>query len=369
MLVVGLLLAGGFLAADGIVRRLIRDLAIAPEEFVGREAGGRYAVNDLLTVRPGQVGRAAVMFSDSTNDSVPPSDPDKRTLTGMLRDDLAPAGIAGYGVSFPGAGMDWIVTLLHYWTERFPGLDYAVLPINLRWASPAWRGLDLNDNARRPLEFYAASQRLLPWLIDLGYHSPPVRADHLAKTAGTVIGPVPFDIATVDADDFAESRHVSLHAAKRELHRLRFALAYGNRLAADDPIFHLIDRARAICRARGLRCLFVLPPFNETRLGELSPPVAAVLKANVDLVRRHFDGSEAPLLDLSATLPPERFHDVVNEHVDWQGRRFIAGCVAGYLIDGRSGAGESCPGGTLVGGSQPPAQQPPDADGRQIAKP
>jgi hypothetical protein len=314
---------------DSIARDWFFASRLSPLETL-RADGGQYVVNGFLTEDYDPDAVTAVVFGDSANDSVPDRDEDRRFITQMLSDRLEGQPITVFPVSFPGNAPDWISSQLRYLLYRYPGIDYAVIPLNLRWISPVWRAGSSTTARREAYELYAAGP--LRWILGshLAFVSPK-GFDPKQQPVETVIGPKDAAKAALSADEYLERYGGRLEDARRVIHRLRIAVSYGFRLGDDDPLFSLIDRLAADCAANRLRCLFYLPPYNLEFIEQTSAEVLAALEGNIDKVRRYAAMHGLRLLDLSATLSNEHFHDRVNEHVDQVGRQLIAGCLAEVL--------------------------------------
>lgn len=317
------LIAGEWLVREALLGRQVAGLeALRPD-------GGRYIVNEIATMGYRPEAITAVLYGDSSNDSVPERDQDKRFISQMLRDELADSGLAVAGISFPGNAVDWMSSHLRYAARRYPGLDYLVIPLNLRWISPGWRGRRATAGARRLYELRALGA--YRWVLgaELAYAGPPGGMDQ--AVVETVVGPVEVRQAKMSRDDYMAEFGGESEAVRHHIGSLRIALSYGVTLAEDDPFFSEIDRIAETCRAEAITCLFYLPPFNLDLAREFSTLVADTLEANLRSVRAFASRRGYRLLDLSTQLSPPNFHDDYNEHVDQVGRRLIAGCIARAL--------------------------------------
>jgi len=317
-------------AGDWLARSLLLDARLAEVETLRRD-GGHYVVNAFLTRDYRPDAESAVVFGDSSNDSTPDSDRDKRMITEMLDDALADHPITPFGVSFPGNAVDWMSSHLRYLVRRHPDLDYAVIPLNLRWISPAWRGKEHHNEVRTSYELHAAGPFLWALGIELPYLSPAVPFDPKAGPVETVIGPLDAAEAALGTREYIERHGGKADDVARRINHLRLGVSYGFELTPTDPLYRMIEQIAGLCADSGLRCLFYLPPFNLEYIEQTVAPVARVLSANLQQVRGYMRSHGHALLDLSRGLAPAHFHDTVNEHVDEVGRRRIAGCLARAL--------------------------------------
>lgn len=323
--------AASLAAGDWAAREVLLWSHLKPIEAL-RDNGGRYIVHDLLEPAYEPAATNAVYFADSTNDSIGEHDQDRRFVSEMLSDALDPDGIEAHGVSFPGTSIDWIASHLRFLIQRYRGLDYAVVPLNIRWISPAWRDRSQTTGERQAYEIYGAGP--LPWAhdIELAYHSPRREWDREHEPAETVLGPFDASRAHHGADEYIALFGGEKDAVIAEIERARIIVSYGFELSPEDPFFALMERIAGLCEESGLRCLFYLPPYNlrfVERVAEAE--VAQALNGNFARIRDFASARGLTLLDLSAHLAPENFTDKVNEHVDETGRRLIAGCIAATL--------------------------------------
>ena len=318
------------IAGEWAAREWILGGQVAQVEAL-RADGGRYIVNDFLAMNYRPEAVTSVVYGDSSNDSVPARDQDKRFITEMLRDRLAGSEISVAGLSFPGNAVDWMSSHLRYYATRYRDLDYVVVPVNLRWVSPGWRDRRQTTGTRLAYELYAAGA--IRWIlgVDLAYEGPRHEARMNSAVVDTVVGPVEVSHALMGADDYLERFGGSREAAKARIASVRMALSYGFILTDDDPLYTEIDRIAEICRAEEIGCLFYLPPFNLGLASQISTPIADTLKRNLAKIRRFAARRGYTLLDLSTHLEPVNFHDDYNEHVDEVGRRLIADCLAETL--------------------------------------
>ncbi len=298
-----------------------------------RDKGGQYVVNDFQTTGYDPVDTVAAVFGDSSNDSLSESDQDRRYISQMLAGALSDTPIRAFGASFPGNALDWMSSHLRFLTARYPDIDFAVIPLNIRWISPGWRGRDQTTGPRKTYEIYAAG--LLPWLrkIDLGYQSPAREFDPRTDLFDTVVGPIDGSRAQLGTDDYIAKFGGEKSAVQRLINGLRISLSYGFELKGNDPFFILFDQIAATCEKEALICLFYLPPYNLKHIEMTSDArVTEAIHETLRRVRHYAREREYGLLDLSRDLAPANFHDVVNEHVNEDGRRFIAYCLGKALI-------------------------------------
>ena len=318
-----------WVGGDWLARSWLFERGLGPLETF-RADGGQYVVNAFLSGDGPAETPTAVVFGDSANDSMPPTDRDRRFITEMLQDELGSEPISIRGVSFPGNSPDWITSHLRYLLHRFAGFDYAVIPLNLRWISPGWRGKSDTSERRAHYERYAAGPFRWVFGIELPYRLRP-GFDPKKQPIETVLGKLDANAAALDAGEYRNLFGGDSQNAVRQVRWLRTALSYGFRLADADPLFAVVDRIGEDCAASGLRCLFYLPPFNLDYIERSAPPVASALRANIAQVKAYMRSRGLVLLDLSAGLPERHFHDIVNEHVDQVGRRMISRCIAEAL--------------------------------------
>lgn len=345
-----LLLAVGLISwtiGDRLARSWYLEAQLGPIETL-REHEGQYVVNDFLTRGYEAKASTVVAFGDSANDSMPPEDTDRRFITEMLDDALKDDRIDVFGVSFPGNSPAWMSSHLRFLIQRFPDLDYVVIPLNLRWISPGWRQARDTNEARASYERYGAGPFRWVLGVDLPFRSPR-DYDPTADRIETVVGRFDAELGTMRNDQYKERFGGTNQEATERVRWHRIVLSYGFRMAGDDPLLTLATRISEDCEEHGLRCLFYLPPFNLEYIEQEAPAVARSLRENIATVRDHAQSDGLQLLDLSTNLARKHFHDIVNEHVNEVGRQLISGCLAAALRAWRRSGGLDGPVQTCSG--------------------
>ena len=277
-------------------------------------------------------GRDIVYFGDSTAIDVGDADNDRRNLPAMLM-ELLP----GWRVH-PICGRAYQSEVFEPYCGYLLGRDHlpgaVILPINLRAFSPTWdrKPQWQFEKAKYLLRHESVASRvLLPALATFrAVNLSPILPADYAKApllAGDQLLGTVADLDGVDRNRDPES-----------FFRLHFAAHYLYPLTADHRKVAALVRTARLLREAGARAFFYITPIDcETGEHYLGPDFSEGVRQNVDVIQAALAEEGAEALDLSCSLPAERFvvyRQQLHEHLDEVGRGAVAAQVAARVRKG-----------------------------------
>lgn len=303
----------------------------------GATKEGLYVCHDFLDKNRISKGQKVLLMGDSTNDSVPDSDKDRRFISDMVKDSLKGEDFDIYAVSYPGLGIDRALTLFRYFLSSHPDIRYAIFPVPLRWLSPIWRGKG-SDRIPRGYELYGAKTRIWPWLTEPSYDTYEYQKRGRPEPIPTVVGDISLKKIRKGVDYYVKLHKISEKEAVKRVYADQIAMGFGFELTEDDPLLKISSRIQYFCDQNNVDCTFYVAPMNIPGFYQLQPKVAKQVEDNMKVLVSYFKKENLKLIDISTDLPPARFTHVINEHVDEIGRRFIAKTIVDALRTTANGA-------------------------------
>jgi hypothetical protein len=253
-------------------------------------------------------------LGDSTTFRFQPSDDDQRAMAEMLADLMPETRI----VDIVGAGFRLRVFegIVHYGSKQGSLPKAIVVPINLRSFSPVW-------DAYPAMQFESL-------LLHLQHPSPLARSLYRPLAVFKT-----FDLTPISSSEFAD-RVDAISGDGAGGQRPPMAIMYTTPIDPQHRLLQAMERLVTAARRGGAHVVFYVTPVDVT-LGKkvIGAEFSSGIKENLSIIHDLSDQLDVPLIDLSQSLPSERFPESgsKNEHLDDIGRRFVAQEVQRFLID------------------------------------
>lgn len=228
-----------------------------------------------------------------------------------------------------------------------------LFPINLRSFSDAWF---TNPSYQFELDRVRATARYVSFekvdllaFIRLRYSNESAEQERAWGTRNVIRGDIdlgPRDLLTkrsrIPGVDAIECRVEGDEQFAQQL-ALKFSYHYMNPITPSHGMFDAIERTMEKARDNGIELLVYVTPINfHDGVRFVGEEFRERVEGNLQVIRSVFDAVGIDYLDLSTTLPRERFVDrrFACEHLDDRGRRFVAETVTARIEEILSGANE-----------------------------
>lgn len=304
--------------------------------------GGFFAVNTLDLNGASSYDKSKksiIAYGDSANDSFHPTDPDpeRKFITTYLQDAVRQRDIRVYATTRDGFGPEVYSSHFRFATTKYPGIDYAVFPINFEWLSPMRRmNTERFNYPRLSWEYVGLKFPWLPVQVDFVFQPPATGYKWKRDRAETALGDIewkdisPLKVKTQRAYPGLNPR---FNGDEKRYWDNAFQLAFAQRLTEEDPLLKLLLAIQEHCDESRVKCLFSLTPLNikyMERNAHLHPTLE-FLKENVELFEQFSRDHKLALLNLIDDAETYQFNDYCSSHVSYPVRRYISFCVGEAL--------------------------------------
>lgn len=306
---------GGLVIAAQLLSRVV---------YTGDEDANIVRMRQLL-----QDGVDVLYFGDSVNFIVDPDDDDDRSISRML-DSLTPE-LSVAAIDHPAYHLRVFESFVDALAEQPRRPRAVVIPVNLRSFSPSWD--------RFPQYQFTDVRRELKYGILWRAVEKPLRTFHVLddfrEVSWETYETTPVYSGTKKVGVVRDFDNPSYRRATRENRRNKFILEYMAAVSPDHRLLLALRRIAARARELNITPLFYLTPIDvETGTRFVGPSFTRQIEANAQTIRSQLKDVNPPPLDLSLSLPADRFHYASvypNEHLDEAGRMFVAEQLAQSL--------------------------------------